>query len=278
MQPSDQKHTPVLLYLHIPKTAGMAFSQCVFELYRSRDWREYGRLLKCGVYYYPAGTEAQAFVSEKTKRTLSRNDLRAVVGHFSFGVHEWIRKPVDYVTLLRHPVDRVISLYHHIKNWEHEALHDEVVSQNLSVSEFVRNLKFTELDNGQTRRIAGAQPPFGTCDRDLLEQAQRNLASRFAVVGLTERFAESVALMKNRLRWPALPKLRRVNVNPLRPSRATLSAEALKAIVDANRLDLELYAFAERQLCRQIEAVTDTFADDFAMVSQSLQDGVQTGR
>ena len=271
MQRPHAEETPILLHLHIPKTAGMALNDCIFEIYRSAEWDESEQGFISGVYYYPAGIDTEN-ANETARHILSRKDVRAVVGHFGFGLHESIERPYEYVTLLRHPVDRVISLYHHIKKWDNEVLNEEVVTRDLSVTEFVQDLDFVELDNGQTRRIAGAQPPFGKCDKDILEQAQWNLANEFAVVGLTERFAESVVLMKDRLGWSSVPKLRWKNVNRLRPSRDALSPETIAAIVDKNKLDLQLYAFAERQLFQQIEAEGGRLRDDFAMVKQSLED------
>jgi len=93
--------------------------------------------------------------------------------------------------------------------------------------------------------------PFAACGRDVLERAKRNLET-FAAVGLTERIEQSVAVMKTRLGWPYVPTLYRKNENPARRNREALSSTELGAIVERNQLDLELYAFAEEMLQRQL--------------------------
>jgi hypothetical protein len=62
------------------------------------------------------------------------------------------------------------------------------------------------------------------------------------------------------------------NVNRARPQNERLPDEALSAIVERNKWDLELYAFAEEQLLRQIEADANKFGPELSMVQQLLDD------
>jgi hypothetical protein len=253
---SDYQKT-ALLHLHIPKTAGMALNDAILDVYGHPELTEEedGRLVG-GVYYPAIGIDGDYVPDDAARRVLRRADLRAVVGHFSFGLHEHVARPSAYVAVLRHPVDRVLSLYHHILKWDHERVRDEVVSKGISLEGFIEDVGYVEVDNGQTRRIAGVSLPFGACGRDLLERAKRNLET-FAAVGLTERLEESVAVMKTRLGWPYVPTLFRKNTNPARPDRQELSPAALAAIVQRNQLDLELYAFAEEMLQRHVASRPD---------------------
>jgi hypothetical protein len=76
----------------------------------------------------------------------------------------------------------------------------------------------------------------------MLERAKTNLAS-FAVVGLTERFEESLILLQHAFGWP-LHCFPARNVGENRPRRTEVGEEAMKAIEDCNRFDLDLYRFA----------------------------------
>ena len=78
--------------------------------------------------------------------------------------------------------------------------------------------------------------------------------------------------MKDRLGWSSVPRLRWKNVNPFRPCRDVLPPETITAIVNKNKFDLQLYAFAERQLLEQIEEEGARLQYDFAMVKQSLEE------
>jgi hypothetical protein len=76
----------------------------------------------------------------------------------------------------------------------------------------------------------------------LLERAMSRLA-KFAVVGITERFDESLILLQRAFGWRARPGLPE-NVGENRPARIDVGEEALQTIERCNRFDLELYRFA----------------------------------
>ncbi len=100
-----------------------------------------------------------------------------------------------------------------------------------------------EMDNGQTRRLAGEMDrPCGSVNAEMLERAKSNLAG-FAVVGLTERFHESLLLLQRAFGWTLDASPPR-NVGQNRPRRSELSGDALKAIERSNYFDAELYRFA----------------------------------
>ena len=260
---------PVLLHLHVPKTAGLALNDVILAAYGDPGWTvsDDGHLVK-GVYYVHAGIEHRFVPDENARQILSGRDIHAVVGHFSFGIHELVNRPCRYVTLLRHPVDRVVSLYRHIQAWDHESVHEEVIRKNLTLEQFVSDLEFPEVDNGQVRRISGLERAFGKCDQGMLETAIHNMTEHITVAGLTERYVESVLLMKHRLGWPRLPELKKTNVNMRRPEKAP-SESACSLIIERNSLDMELYRLAEERLQRQIEQAGRPYLADLVAIGET---------
>ncbi|MEO5579030.1 MAG: hypothetical protein ABIR58_00110 [Gemmatimonadaceae bacterium] len=71
----------------------------------------------------------------------------------------------------------------------------------MSLHDFVTNPPFREVDNDQTRRIAGEEPPLGRCTSAMFELAKQNLRRHFRVVGVTDRFDETLLLMKQAFGW-----------------------------------------------------------------------------
>jgi hypothetical protein len=248
----------VCLFLHLPKTAGTTLKACLYDEYAVPDGRE-SRWLQDGIYYFPYGfhkAERPRF-TRAVRETLARDDVRAVTGHFWFGLHRLVPRPSFYVTLLRDPVERVVSLYHHMLREEPGRL------GGASLHEFVTDMRSREVDNDQTRRIAGVEPPFGEVDEAVLERAKRNLAERFAFVGVTERFDESLVALKRRLRWEYvlyIPAL----VNRDRPASSALPPATVAAIAERNRLDLALHEHATRLLDDAIAAEGDDFETELA--------------
>jgi hypothetical protein len=177
--------------------------------------------------------EPELSVPEHVSALMGRRDLRAVVGHFWFGLHEHVARPSVYVTLLRDPIERVVSLYYYAK------LHE-----TMSLEEFVRTPPFKEVDNDQTRRIAGLNPAVGACTRAMLDTARENLRRRFAVVGTTERFEETLALLNSRLGWSREVVSYPRNVNAARPPSSAFSHETIELVRARNELDFELWRYA----------------------------------
>jgi len=136
--------------------------------------------------------------------------------------------------------------------------HDQ--AQGMSLEEYVESGLALEMDNSQTRAIAGdVGTPYRECTPEMLETAKRNIAAHFAWVGVTERFDESVVLLERTFGWR---DVRYVSANVHRGAAPPTDAE-LELVRNANPLDLDLYAHACRLLGDRI-AAEPGFADALA--------------
>jgi hypothetical protein len=79
----------------------------------------------------------------------------------------------------------------------------------------------------------------------VLERATDHLNNYFSVVGLSERFEESLALMKLRFGWQ-LKSYSSFNVTRARPKKEDLPRATLDLIAEKNRFDVALYQHATR--------------------------------
>ena len=75
---------------------------------------------------------------------------------------------------------------------------------------------------------------------DIGEEQSDHLSQHFSVVGLFERFEESLALMKLRFGWQ-LKSYSSFNVTRSRPKRGDLPSTTLDLIMEKNRFDVALY-------------------------------------
>jgi len=241
-----------VLFLHVPKAGGTTLGEYVYNQCRAPGDQDEG-LLNAGVLFVPYGffKEPGLGVPEYIRPTLGRGDLRAVVGHFWFGIHEHVGRPWTYVTLLRDPVERVVSLYHYLQ-----------LGERMSLEEFAASPPFREADNDQVRRVAGADPEIGACTEAMLEAAKENLRTHFAVVGVTERFDETLALLDRRLGWTREVASYPRNVNPARRPTDSLPRSTVDAIRARNALDTELHRFAGEWMDDAIAAEGPSFHDE----------------
>ncbi len=237
----------LLIFLHIPKTAGTTLAGIL------RDQHLTHATLHADGYSRLAGLTPQ-----------QRRDARLLLGHLPFGGHQYFSQPATYITLLRDPVERVLSHYCHVLRelqggdpschpWAWEG-------PDLALSDYLR-LGFGERDNWQTRMLAGAAATDAdVCNRAAFEQAKRNLTARFAVAGLTERFEETVVLLQRRFGW-GLPYYVKENVGANRLDRTQVPEDVMGVIQRQNEWDQELYAFAaarfEEQCAREGAGFTE---------------------
>ena len=166
--------------------------------------------------------------------------------------------------MLRDPVERTISHYYWLKARNPEF--------RLSLAEALESGEIH--DNLQTRVLAADVSPAGELPGSALERAARAL-ERFDVVGLTEQFDASLALMHRAFGWARLPHAR-VNVTKDRRPRRKIDPETIALIERHNALDAKLYRRAEKLFARQIRRQGAGFgieADALAAASASPVDG-----
>jgi hypothetical protein len=89
--------------------------------------------------------------------------------------------------------------------------------------------------------------------------AKEHLRDNIAVVGLTERFEETLLLLQQAFNWPNV-WYRPRNVTRNRPQQDELSDDTLQAIAELNRWDMALYEYAQTLFAKRIAAQGPLFA------------------
>lgn len=245
----NRDRTSVAIFLHIPKTAGSTLRTIVY--------RQYPPEAVCK-FYDPQDNHRRSREELIERLKTSDPPPRLVIGHMGFGIHECLDRPFSYFTMLRDPIDRAISTYYFIRRYSPHPLHAQ--SQQQSLDEFVRSHE--TVDNSMTRFLSGVKydsqlsqrqlVPPGQCSREMLDRAKQNLKQYCKVVGLVERFDESLLLFKQAFGWDNIYYISE-NVSQNRPRRKEISAEMLRQVELANELDLELYQYGKSLFNAQIE-------------------------
>lgn len=234
-----------LIFLHIPKAAGSTLQELIVRQYAGG--RSFTFTGDQGRYSEFAGMSAA-----------ERGSFDVLLGHVQFGVHEHLPDPATYITMLREPVDRVVSHFHFILQRKEHYLHESLRRRGYSLREWLLEARPLVVDNYQLRwlisRPMGEVAP-GEVTRSMLDEAKWNLENAFSVVGLTERFEESLSCMARAFGWSDLEGQENRNTNPIRPALDEVDPSTLAAIHETNRLDVELHEFAcalFEQQCAQL--------------------------
>lgn len=218
-----------IIFLHLPKTAGTTLNRLIEWEYPLSEMYSVDPVL----YEWSA-----AHLRQLPPWRLRK--IRMFKGHMTFGLHEVLPQPATYITVLRDPVDRVISAFYFMRSYKLHPLYWKLRRQKWTFEDYVRN---SRRDNIQSKIVAGAKYEE-PCTREIVERARYNLRRYFSVVGLSARLEESLALMKLRFGWK-LSSYASFNVTRSRPKKRDLPEETVALIQQKNAFDIELYECAQ---------------------------------
>jgi hypothetical protein len=218
----------LLIFMHIPKTGGSTLNNIFKQQY------QIGELLN--------HTSADILLQEA--KAEKGNRIKAISGHHDFGIHKHFNCPSTYFSMVREPVDRVVSLYYFLASTPQYLNYESV--KNMTLEEFV--VKNAQAKNHQTSFFSGE-------NQLNLEVAKKNLEAYFPVVGVTESFDESVFLLKKLYGWKNIV-YKKENVTKKRPKIKDVPLSTIKLIEEYNRLDIELYNYAKKRLQQQLNTLT----------------------
>ncbi len=250
-------HNKTLIFLHLPKTAGSTLHKIIEREYKSKS-----------IYSLDNFKTKEAVEEFKSLPEVQRSEIQVLKGHMRFGLHEYLPQPSSYITILREPVDRVISHYYYVLRKPNHHLYEQVKSKNMSLKDYVSSGITKELDNSQARLLSSiaADIPFGECSPDVLESAKRNLEEHFAVIGLADKFDETLILLKRAFNWRT-PFYIKANITKNRPLKEDISQETLDIIKNYNELDIELFNYAKQKFEEQINQLGKSFEIEMAQLN-----------
>lgn len=252
---SNNLWTPeLIIFTHIPKTAGTSLKQILNKNYDPKNiFLLYGdNPLKKSIKLLIDDLNV-TLQNEDNKKSKNEKKIKVIGGHLGFGIHELIiPRYFTYITLLRNPIERVISYYSHVKRYFNNQLGDK--ARSMTLKEFVEGQVSIEVDNWQTRYLSGlgwqrfmlgtgSNIGYGQCSEEMLKQAKSNLR-RYYIFGIQEEFESSLLLFSQILGWKFATNLE-VNVNTKKTRKEDLDQLTINAIVKHNQLDMDLYLYAE---------------------------------
>jgi hypothetical protein len=230
-----------VIFLHVPKSAGTTLNRLIEWEYPISQMYSVDPVL----FEWSA-----AHLRKLPKQRLART--RMFKGHMLFGLHEVLPQPATYITVLRDPVERVLSAYYYMRTYKLHPFYWKLRKQKWSLEDYVER---TRRDNVQCKIIAGADY-HGPSTEKIFETAKEHMNRYFSVVGLSERFEESLALMKLRFGW-RLNSYSAFNVTRSRPKKGDLSQSTLDLIVQRNSFDMELYRLGVQRFEADLAKVAD---------------------
>lgn len=225
-----RSHVRKLLFEHVPKCAGTAAMKFLERQYaRRRTYTVYDRRPdECGTFRQMPESRRHAY------------DL--VIGHGAHRLIDWCAPDAVTATVLRQPVDRIVSHYYYVLEQPDHYLHVEVVGRSMTLRDYVESGVSDELRNYMTCSFLGMTP--AEAERDparSVDRAWEILRGRYRVVGIVERLPPAMEAIRTAIGATTPWTNTRTNSTAGRRPIESIAAEDRRAIADRNALDMELY-------------------------------------
>ena len=221
------------------------------------------------LWHYSASKIATKFYQLPAER---RRKVRCMSGdHITYDVDTVFDRPVKFFTILRHPVDRIISSFYFSRRLTFLPCYRFI--KDLTLEQYLDSGIGLDHDNHQVRMLSGCPEldtpwdpegrPISTppVRRPHLEMAKRNIEERFVVAAALEQFTALVWYLKRLYGWPLRRILfRRTNQSADRPKLEDVSKTTRKRLETLNQYDIELHEWVKARLVQQIAPLEPDFS------------------
>lgn len=233
-----KKINPVLLFMHIPKTAGTSLRK-IIEHQVPKEKRHFIYNVK----------DKFDFINFKNK-----NNLQFIFGHFNYAdrIDTYLNRDYKFVTFMRDPVEQVISHYYHFYN--------SPDSTNPNRANIIKPEHLVSLDkfinapianNLQIKYISGIlNNKLKIYPKKTLELAKYHIDHYFDFIGITEYYDDSIKYLCNRYGLDS--EIKMLNVGE-RPKAKDISNKLIEKIKKRNQLDIKLYNYVLEKFSKKIK-------------------------
>jgi sulfotransferase famil protein len=273
----------ILIHMHIPKTGGTSLNSMIQHAFPDDEVSD---TMVIGSENYN-GLGLAPFESCRKRFELCSPDelrrIRYVTGHLPMGLHRAFDRPAEYFTVIRHPVDRVISDFFFRIQEKEPYVKD---GRLLTLDEYVECRNDVYLCDYQVRVISGSaeleaeRQPMGmpTPGRPVedrhLEQAKRNIETHFLTIAPLENMTELALLIRSVYGWPMRRLLNETkNRTKQRLLTRDVSPRTIKIIEESNSHDLQLHEWVGKRFAAQRELFEPSLSKDnqiFGLLSQGV--------
>lgn len=220
-----------LLFDHLPKCGGTSLKHYLCGCYAGRR-----QVLLDGVNPYP---QMEAF---RAMRAGERARVGLVFGHLAGMLRGDVRPDRLKVTVLREPVERVVSHYFYARSTPAHYLYGALREEGMTLERYVVSGMCHEVRNWFTAHFSGFEPERVEAEPEAaLAEAVRVLSEEYDGVGVLERLDVFAEWLRVRARLPEAYSGRRLNANPKGSVLNQVTEAELRVIRAHNALDIRLY-------------------------------------
>ncbi len=220
-----------ILFDHLPKCGGSTLKTFLIKHYPKKK-----SFLTNG---WDPGDSVRKF---KQMPLSSRHKYCLIQGHLANQLMDDADPACLKVTLLRDPVERIISHYFFVKRTEKHYLHRTIQDSGISLEDYACSDLSDELNNWYTTHFSGFTTEMVTKNPEgAVAAAVENVLKRFDIIGFLDDFSTFIETLRKRANLRYAYNDDKVNVTVDRPKTANIPPSTIKLIEQKNKLDIAFY-------------------------------------
>jgi len=226
---------PTLFFLHIPKTGGMTLNRIATAQYQPEQ-----------LFLIDNGRITAHFEEFKTWTRERKEKIQFVSGHMQYSNQQkHFPQNIKFTTVVRDPVDRIVSLFFYIKREPVHTLYHKVneIITNMGAEEALRHyvfdMKRRDTYNAMTKQISGEKVAFGEDSREIYEKSIENIEKDFISVGNLKHYNKYLDFFTKNYKW-RIGNIKRENTGK---NKQKIPKKLLDEIRELNYYDQKLYEY-----------------------------------
>lgn len=250
------------VFIHIPKTAGSSFSSLLLKNFEN----SYLPLYQCRRGFLNDEDIRSISTIHANAECISSHSIRCPLPKSEEGGVQY-----NMLTFMRNPVEMTFSLYFYTR----ARIEKGYVQKAIDIYDFGQWLKdineySLQISNGEYTLMRNMQLTYldRNCDVDA---AKKRLSEDFFFIGVTERYEESLLILKNKMQKigksfdiVSISKNMTSNIIDYGEEKKKIKNRYRNMLEEWNQIDMELYAHANTILDGEIKKYDGDFEKDLA--------------
>jgi len=228
---SSAKRPRKILFDHLPKCGGSSLNKYLQAHYPRRK-----TFLTNGIDAAPSIDKFRNFSLSK------RHGYDLVTGHRANQLLDYVHPESLKVTVLREPVDRIVSHYYYAKRTPLHYLHSKIHESEMSLEDYVTSGISRELRNWYTIYFSGLTMDDAEANPDeSVNIAVEVILRKYDIVGFLDNFSSFFNTLREQAGLRYNYQNEKVNVTEGRIAINDIPQSTISKIEKKNHLDIALY-------------------------------------